>query len=139
MAPVTATLRDFSILDNEPFVQGSSADKRVLLRFVFDNGSTQVEGGTDTLDIAVNTAAESRMRQGLTLTPRSWQLVQPLIVQPLIGAAEYAATIGTSGSGSNIVLQLTPKSSADWSTNATIVANGATIAPYVLHVLCDVA
>lgn len=134
MAPVTATLRDFSILDNEPFVQGSSADKRVLLRFVFDNGSTQVEGGTDTLDIAVNTAAESRMRQGLTLTPRSWQLVQPLI-----GAAEYAATIGTSGSGSSIVLQLTPKSSADWSTNATIVANGATIAPYVLHVLCDVA
>lgn len=134
MAPVTATLRDFSILDNEPFVQGSSADKRVLLRFVFDNGSTQVEGGADTLDIAVNTAAESRMRQGLTLTPRSWQLVQPLI-----GAAEYAATIGTSGSGSNIVLQLTPKSSADWSTNATIVANGATIAPYVLHVLCDVA
>lgn len=134
MAPVTATLRDFSILDNEPFVQGSSADKRVLLRFVFDNGSTQVEGGTDTLNIAVNTAAESRMRQGLTLTPRSWQLVQPLI-----GAAEYAATIGTSGSGSNIVLQLTPKSSADWSTNATIVANGATIAPYVLHVLCDVA
>ena len=79
MAPVTATLRDFSILDNEPFVQGSSADKRVLLRFVFDNGSTQVAGGTDTLDIAVNTAAESRMRQGLTLTPRSWQLVQPLI------------------------------------------------------------
>jgi hypothetical protein len=134
MAPVTATLRDFSILDNEPFVQGSSADKRVLLRFVFDNGSTQVAGGTDTLDIAVNTAAESRMRQGLTLTPRSWQLVQPLI-----GAAEYAATIGTSGSGSSIVLQLTPKSSADWSTNATIVANGATIAPYVLHVLCDVA
>lgn len=134
MAPVTATLRDFSILDNEPFVQGSSADKRVLLRFVFDNGSTQVEGGADTLDIAVNTAAESRMRQGLTLTPRSWQLVQPLI-----GAAEYAATIGTSGSGSSIVLQLTPKSSADWSTNATIVANGATIAPYVLHVLCDVA
>ena len=134
MAPVTATLRDFSILDNEPFVQGSSADKRALLRFVFDNGSTQVAGGTDTLDIAVNTAAESRMRQGLTLTPRSWQLVQPLI-----GAAEYAATIGTSGSGSSIVLQLTPKSSADWSTNATIVANGATIAPYVLHVLCDVA
>lgn len=134
MTPVTATLRDFSILDNEPFVQGSSADKRVLLRFVFDNGSTQVAGGTDTLDIAVNTAAESRMRQGLTLTPRSWQLVQPLI-----GAAEYAATIGTSGSGSSIVLQLTPKSSADWSTNATIVANGATIAPYVLHVLCDVA
>ena len=134
MAPVTATLRDFSILDNEPFVQGSSADKRVLLRFVFDNGSTQVAGSTDTLDIAVNTAAESRMRQGLTLTPRSWQLVQPLI-----GAAEYAATIGTSGSGSSIVLQLTPKSSADWSTNATIVANGATIAPYVLHVLCDVA
>lgn len=134
MAPVTATLRDFSILDNEPFVQGSSADKRVLLRFVFDNGSTQVEGGADTLDIAVNTAAESRMRQGLTLTPRSWQLVQPLI-----GAAEYAATIGTSGSGSSIVLQLTPKSSADWSTNATIAANGATIAPYVLHVLCDVA
>lgn len=134
MAPVTATLRDFSILDNEPFVQGSSADKRVLLRFVFDNGSTQVAGGTDTLDIAVNTAAESRMRQGLTLTPRSWQLVQPLI-----GAAEYAATIGTSGSGSSIVLQLTPKLSADWSTNATIVANGATIAPYVLHVLCDVA
>lgn len=134
MAPVTATLRDFSILDNEPFVQGSSADKRVLLRFVFDNGSTQVAGGADTLDIAVNTAAESRMRQGLTLTPRSWQLVQPLI-----GAAEYAATIGTSGSGSSIVLQLTPKSSADWSTNATIVANGATIAPYVLHVLCDVA
>lgn len=134
MAPVTAVLRDFSILDNEPFVQGSSAAKRVLLRFVFDNGSTQVAGGTDTLDVAVNTAAESRMRQGLTLTPRSWQLVQPLI-----GAAEYAATIGTSGSGSNIVLQLTPKSSADWSTNATIVANGATIAPYVLHVLCDVA
>lgn len=134
MAPVTAVLRDFSILDNQPFVQGSSAAKRVLLRFVFDNGSTQVAGGTDTLDVAVNTAAESRTRQGLTLTPRSWQLVQPLI-----GAAEYAATIGTSGSGSNLVLQLTPKSSADWSTNATIVANGATIAPYVLHVLCDVA
>lgn len=134
MASVTATIRDFSVLDNEPFVQGSSAAKRVLLRFVFDNGSTAVAGGTDTLDIAVSSAAESRLRQGLTLTPRSWQLVQPLL-----GAAEYAATIGTSGSGSSMTLQLTPKSSSDWSTNATIAANGATIAPYVLHVLCDVA
>jgi len=135
MGSVNAVVRDFKVLDNPPTIAGLSTARRILLMFAFDNGGTAVPGGTDTLDLAVNTAAEARMRAGLTLTPRSWQLIQPGIG----AAAEYAATIGTTGSGSNIVLQLTPKTASDWSTNATIAANGLTNAPYVLNVLCDVA
>lgn len=131
MAAVNATVRDFKVLDNSPLIAGLTTTRRILLMFAIDNGATQVAGGTDTLDLAVSTVAESRMRGGLTLTPRSW-----LIVQPVLGASvEYAGTI-TNSSGT---LQITPKLASDWSTNATIAANGATNAPYVLHVLCDVA
>jgi hypothetical protein len=135
MAAVTAIVRDFKVLDNPPTIAGLSTARRILLMFAVDNGATQVAGGTDTLDIAVSTLAESRMRGGLSLTPRSWQ-----IIQPAIGAsAEYAGTIATSGSGTSLILQITPKTASDWSTNATIAANGATNAPYVVHVLCDVS
>lgn len=131
MAAVSAVVRDFKVLDNPPTIAGLSTARRILLMFAFDNGATAVAGGTDTLDLAVNTAAEAEMHAGLTLTPRSWQ-----IIQPGIGAsAEYAATISNSSG----TLQLTPKTAADWSTNATIAANGLTNAPFVLNVLCDVA
>jgi hypothetical protein len=135
MGSVNAVIRDFKVLDNPPTIAGLSTARRILLMFAIDNGSTAVPGGTDTLDLAVNTAAESRMRAGLTLTPRSWQIIQPGIGS----AAEYAATIGTTGSGSSLVLQLTPKTASDWSTNATIAAGGLTNAPYVINVLCDVS
>ena len=136
MAVVYASLRDFYVLNDMP-ITGVSAGRRLLLGFVFDNGATQVAGGTDTLDLSVSASvdtlsglAETRMRQGLTLTIRSCQVVQPL----QSSSTEYAATLAVSGSK----IQLTPKTVADWSTNATIAASAAVI-PYIVHVLVDVA
>lgn len=136
MAVVYASLRDFYVLNDMP-ITGVSVGRRLLIGFVFDNGATQVAGGTDTLDLSVSASvdtlsglAETRMRQGLTLTIRSYQVVQPL----QSSSTEYAATLAVSGSK----IQLTPKSAADWSTNATIAASAAVI-PYIVHVLVDVA
>jgi hypothetical protein len=129
MAVITATVRDFSIVDAPPQVAGISYSKRLLLKLVFDNGATAVIGGTDTLAIDVNAAAELRQRQGFTCVVRSFQLVQPAQST----TTEFAATMTLSGT----TLSLTPKTPADWSTNATLTASPAV--PYVVHVLCDVS
>lgn len=129
MAVVTAVVHDFTVVDNPPQVAGISYSKRVLMKLVFDNSTTAVVGGTDTLAIDVAAAAEARQRQGFTYVVRSYQLVQPA----QSSSTEYAATMTLSGT----TLSLTPKTPADWSTNATLPASPAV--PFVLHVLCDIS
>jgi len=134
MASVSATVRDMIVRDAPASTPNGL--ERVLVELYFDNGATAVAGGTDTLDVAVNTAIRARTNSGKTYTPRSYQVIQPA----QSSATEYAATIGTSGSGSSTVLQLTPKSRSDWSTNATIAASALVgQVPYGLAILCDVS
>lgn len=134
MAAVTATIRDVVVEDAPASTPNGAA--RVRATIYFDNAATAVAGGTDTLDVAVNTVLRAAQRQGRTYTPRTWALVQPA----QSSATEYAATIGTSGSGSSTTLQLTPKSTSDWSTNATVAASAlAGQVPFGVQVLCDVS
>lgn len=137
MASVTATVQDFKVISSfENATAGTT--KRMLVQFAIWNNGTAVAGGTDTLDIDVTTTAAAKLRNvaAASLTIRAYQIAQPF--RNGATSTEYAATIGISST----TLQLTPKASSDWSTNATIPSTAtlaAPGAPYLLNVLFDVA
>jgi len=114
MGSVSATVVATRI--NRGSYDDASGAKYLGVEITFHNGSTAVPGGTDTLDVAVNTVVGNELRTGKTYLLRSYAIRQ------LANASGtfYAATIGVSGN----TIQLTPKTEADWSTNATIAANG---------------
>lgn len=134
MAPVTALIQDVTILSTDAAAT-TGTQRRVLVQFALWNNGTAVAGGTDTLDVAVNTALAARTNLVLSAI-RSYQIAQPLRNGATL--TEYAGTVGISGN----TLQITPKASSDWSTNATIPSTASLAspgAPYLLNVLCDVS
>ncbi len=134
MTAVTALIQDVTILSTDAAAT-TGTQRRVLAQFALWNNGTQVAGGTDTLDVNVSTALAARTNLVLSAI-RSYQIAQPLRNGATL--TEYAGTVGISST----TLQITPKASSDWSTNATI-PNTATLAspgaPYLLNVLCDVS
>lgn len=108
-----------------------SAGSRVRVAEVFlrNDTSDTVVGGTDTLDVtlaAIQTAIQNSRRDGLTATVRAASVSGTAVV----GSTAYAATMSY---GSTIAL--TPKSTSDWSTNATLPNNTSpTLRPYAITV-----
>jgi len=88
---------------------------------LWNNTSSTVAGGTDTLDCNLATAIEDARRDGKTVTIRSMAVVGAAVV----GGTSYAASHAVSTN----TIQLTPKTS-DWSTNATLPANTSTTQRY---------
>jgi hypothetical protein len=128
MAAVTATVLDCRIISG-PHDAGSSAKQHIRAELYLTNASTQVAGGTDTLDCNVQTALQTALRNAKTYTLRDWA-----VCQTAFGSAEYAAT----GSVSTNTISLTPKSISDWSTNATIAASNLT-RPIGISVICEIS
>lgn len=134
MASVTALVQDVLVISADAAATAGST-RRALVQFALWNDGTQVAGGTDTLDCNVVTTLASRTNLG-TGTIRSYHVAQPL--RNGATSTEYAATVGISSN----TLQLTPKLSTDWSTNATIPSTAtlaAPGAPYLLNVLFDLS
>jgi hypothetical protein len=113
MTAVPATVAGIKVVDGENDPATSSRYVNVLL--LVHNGSTQVAGGTDTLDVAVNTALSNYFRSGETFTLRAAAIAKPAQSNGTV----YAGTISLSGS----TVSITPKTESDWSTNATIAAS----------------
>lgn len=118
MSAVTANIIGVTIARGADANQaGDTAPARIAtFNIFFNNGATQVAGGTDTLDVDVSTVLPLWVRNSQSYTLRSCSVIQ---IARTSGSTEYAATLGIS---SNTV-QLTPKTIADWSTNATIAAS----------------
>lgn len=134
MAAVTALVQDFFISTTDATAT-TGTQRRALVTFALWNNGTAVAGGTDTLDVDVATELAARSNYALSAI-RSYQVTQPL--RNGATSTEYAATVGISST----TLQLTPKASADWSTNATIPSTASLASPgqpYLLSVLCDVS
>lgn len=93
---------------------------------IWNNTSSTVIGGTDTLDCDLATAIQNVRRDGKTVSIRS---------AAVVGAANVAGTGYTASSSlSTNTVSLSPKTS-DWSTNATLPANTSTTNRYY-RVVC---
>jgi hypothetical protein len=90
------------------------------------NTLTAVAGGTDTLDVAIDTAINGMTRNNKTVTAKACSLAG---CAHTTDGTSFAGTISLSGSTASI----TPKSS-NWSSNATISASYGMDRPYILSV-----
>mgnify|MGYP000205012102 CR=1 FL=1 len=97
-----------------------------LWRITFDSNGTDVAGGTDTLTVDVPATLLARAKDGVTYTVRNYGLSQLYST----GTTQVAATLTESGG----VVSLTPKSTSDWSTNATITGTNGVRVPYAIVV-----
>ncbi len=129
MAVVAAVVKDV-VIDEGPSNAYRGSVPRIMAKIYVTNGATQVAGGTDTLDIVVQTVLRARLANLATYTVRSFCVCQT----GFDGTDEMAATISNSAG----TLSLVPKTIADWSTNDTIAASTMTI-PYGVIVYCDVS
>jgi hypothetical protein len=129
MAAVTATVKGVVFLSG-PYDAGTPSSRARQVRAIIycTNGSTQVAGGTDTLDIAVNTILAAATQNGRTYTLRTAAIAQ----MGDDGTDAFGGTISISSS----LVSLTPKEDGDFSTNDTIAASAMTI-PYGLFVLAE--
>lgn len=126
MAVVTAVLKDHKILEGAQESVGSGARRLKVVLYV-NNGATQVAGGTDTLDVVVDTLLAG-IRSGATFTLRDWAVWQG---GRNSSDVEYVAT----GTVSSNTISLTPKTPAAWSSNATIAASALTVPMGILAIV----
>lgn len=98
----------------------------------FDNNATQVAGGTDTLNVAVNTVIPGNNHEGKTVTLRAACLAKPFY--DAASGTSFAGTLSLSGS----TVQLTPVTS-DWSSNGTITNTMKGDRPYQIFVTVNEA
>lgn len=121
MAAVSASNVQFVPLRGpDDFGAGDSTNLNLIRGVVYgDNGSTQVAGGTDTLDFNIATiiaTATGGAHDGKSYTLRQCSLFQ---FARTSASTEYTGTVAVSSN----TIQLTPKTN-DWSTNATVSASG---------------
>jgi hypothetical protein len=130
MAVVAAIVQDV-VVESGPHDAGKTPKQHIRAKIYVTNGATAVTGGTDTLDIVVQTVLRAAFRNAKTYTVRTFALCQTAF-----GTAgdEYAATI-TNSSGT---LSLNPELIADWTTDDTIPASDLT-RPYGVFVMCEIS
>lgn len=132
MTAVPATIAGVRVLEGT--YEEESGSKYIAVEILAHNGSTQVAGGTDTLDVDVATAVGNALRTGATYALRDWSISRCA----RSNGTAYAATGTVSGS----TISLTPKTEASWSNNATIAASAlqgiGRYAPYKIFVLVEV-
>lgn len=128
MAAVTAVRVDNKILEGSYDASSVNATRRIRAIIYVNNGATQVAGGTDTLDVNVATLLAAALDNGKTYTLRDWMVFQL--------AQSSAATFAATGSVSGSTISLTPKTPADWSTNAIITASSLLV-PFGIAVIAD--
>jgi hypothetical protein len=124
MASRTATVQAVNLVRGPDDAYGNEAAGYTVHSAeisLWNNTSSTVAGGTDTLDCNLATAIEDARRDGKTVTIRSMAVVGAAVV----GGTSYAASHAVSTN----TIQLTPKTS-DWSTNATLPANTSTTQRY---------
>lgn len=133
MASRNGTLKSVSILRGpDDQSMGGTVVMNLEVQVQNDTANT-VAGGTDTLDIAtLGASIKSSLKSNKTFTVLAVAGSRPA----LVASTEYGCTVAMSST----TLQITPKSAADWSTNATLPANtSTTYRPYSVFVTCLVS
>lgn len=96
----------------------------------FDNNGVVVTAATDTVDVVLATAIATQLKNGKTITARSFCLAKPMTKVSTAGAvAQVAATVAGTTSAT-----LTPVAVSDWSTGVTIAAADTVLEPFGLFV-----
>jgi hypothetical protein len=118
MASRTALVRAVEIVhgDDSAFPGETLTNCKCAIVYIENGTSSTVAGGTDTLDCDLGAAIQGKVRNGKTVTIRSADVA---VGPAYVGGTAYGAT---SSMSSNTV-SITPKSAADWTTNATLPAN----------------
>ena len=137
MSAVTAVVRNVVIERGDDDARGSAIGNLKRATIYFDAGGTAVTGGTDTLDLAMNTAIQNSLRNSKTVTVRTCCISQALTTQTSAGVEVTHAGFIT-GAISSSAISITPKSDGyvTGSTNSTIAAaaSASVVRPY--GVLC---
>ena len=141
MAARTAVVRNVIIERGPDDARGSATDSVGTLKratIYFDNNGIVVTGGTDTLDLDMETAIEGSLRNGKTVTVRtcciSQALTTKLLASPYTEVTHAGFITAAISSGS---ISITPKSDGylTGSTNSAIAAS-ATVEnarPYAVY------
>lgn len=133
MASRTGTLKSVVFVRGaDDQTTGGTNVQNLEIQVQNDTANTVV-GGTDTLDLAtLGASIKSYLGSNKTFTVLAVAGSRPA----LVASTEY----GLSAAMSSTTLQITPKSAADWSTNATLPANtSTTYRPYSVFVTCLVS
>jgi NAD-dependent DNA ligase len=95
-----------------------------------DNNGVVVTAATDTLDCVLATAIQNQLRNGKTVTARSFCIAKPMTKTSSAGVqSQVTATVSGTTTAS-----LAPVAVSDWSTAATIAAADTVDEPYGLFV-----
>ena len=118
MAVVTAVNTYAEIIRGDDAASTGTNQSNLFEAHVYGhNGATAVAGGADTLDFDLDAILEGVFRNGKTVTVRTVAVCQ---TARNTGGTAFAATVSLAAETAS----LTPKTPADWTTNATIAANG---------------
>ena len=137
MAAVTAVVQNVQIERGDDDARAAAIGNLQRATIYFDAGGVAVAGGTDTLDLAMATAIQNKVRNGKTVTVRTASISQALTTQLLAAPfteVTHAGFITAAISSSSI--SITPKSDGylTGSTNSTIAASTTTtvVRPYAV-------
>lgn len=127
MSAVTAVVRNVVIERGDDDARAAAIGNLKRATIYFDADGTAVTGGTDTLDLAMNTAIQNKVRNGKTVTVRTCCISQALTTKTSAGVEVTHAGFIT-GAISSSAISITPKSDGyvTGSANSTI-ASSATV------------
>ena len=139
MAAVTAVVQNVQIERGDDDARAAAIGNLKRATIYFDNGGVAVAGGTDTLDLAMATAIQNKVRNGKTVTVRTASISQALTTQ-LLAAPQtevtHAGFINAAISSSTIAI--VPKSDGylTGSTDSTIAASSTVVIVRPYAVVC---
>jgi hypothetical protein len=134
MATVTAVVQNVQIERGNDDARDAAIGNLKRATIYFDNGGVAVTGvsSVDTLDLAMATAIQNKVRNGKTVTVRTAAISQALTTQTTAGVEVTHAGFITAVSSSSV--SLTPKSDGyvTGSTSSNIGASLAVVRPYAI-------
>ena len=139
MAAVTAVVQNVQIERGDDDARAAAIGNLKRATIYFDNGGVAVAGGTDTLDLAMATAIQNKVRNGKTVTVRTASISQALTTQ-LLAAPQtevtHAGFINAAISSSTIAI--VPKSDGylTGSTDSTIASSATVVVVRPYAVIC---
>jgi hypothetical protein len=139
MSVVTAVVQNVQIERGDDDVRSAAIGNLKRATIYFDNGGVAVAGGTDTLDLAMATAIQNKVRNGKTVTVRTASISQALTTQLLAAPFTEVTHAGfITAAISSSAISITPKSDGylTSSTNSTIASSATVVVVRPYAVIC---
>ena len=139
MAAVTAVVQNVQIERGDDDARAAAIGNLKRATIYFDNGGVAVAGGTDTLDLAMATAIQNKVRNDKTVTVRTASISQALTTQLLAAPFTEVTHAGfITAAISSSAISITPKSDGylTGSTNSTIASSATVVVVRPYAVIC---